>query len=97
MQRPPPVLSDPARAGPAWARFRRLMRWMALVAVAAVIVALLYLRAGGGTVTIHMVIATTAGVGLSVLLGTALMLLVFLSSGTGHDEDAGARHEEERR
>jgi hypothetical protein len=33
-----------------------------------------------------MVIATTAGVGLSVMLGAALMGLVFLSSGSGHDE-----------
>ena len=30
--------------------------------------------------------ATTAGVGLSVMLGAALMGLVFLSSGSGHDE-----------
>jgi hypothetical protein len=33
-----------------------------------------------------MVIATAAGVGLSVMLGAALMGLVFLSSGSGHDE-----------
>ncbi|MDB5689230.1 MAG: hypothetical protein JWL91_1106, partial [Sphingomonas bacterium] len=56
----------------------------------------LYLRSGGGALTVHMIIATTAGVGLTVLLGTALMLLVFLSAGTGHDDDAGARHEDER-
>ncbi len=30
-------------------------------------------------------LATVAGVGLSVLLGTALMGLVFLSNGSGHD------------
>jgi cytochrome b len=96
MQHHRPVLSDPARAAPAWDRFRRLMRWMALVAVAAVILALVYLRAGGGVLTVHMIIATTAGVGLTVLLGTALMLLVFLSHGTGHDAEAGARHEDER-
>ena len=36
--------------------------------------------------TLHMIIATTAGVGLSVMLGAALMGLVFLSSGSGHDE-----------
>jgi hypothetical protein len=35
-----------------------------------------------------MVIATIAGVGFSVLLAAALMGLVFLSSGSGHDEDA---------
>lgn len=91
-----PALSDPVRAGAAWARFRSLMRWMVVVAMLAVVGALFYLRSGGGTLTVHMIIATTAGVGLTVLLGTALMLLVFLSAGTGHDEDAGARHEDER-
>ena len=33
-----------------------------------------------------MIVATAAGVGLSVMLGAALMGLVFLSSGSGHDE-----------
>ena len=40
----------------------------------------------GEALTIHMMIATAAGVGLSVMLGAALMGLVFLSSGSGHDE-----------
>ncbi|MDZ3832422.1 MAG: hypothetical protein U0S50_11480 [Sphingopyxis sp.] len=71
----------------AWARYRRLMRGMALVSLFAVIVALCWLRFTiGDALTIHMIIATTAGVGLSVLLGAALMGLVFLSSGSGHDE-----------
>jgi hypothetical protein len=38
--------------------------------------------------SLHLVIATAAGVGLSVLLGTALMGLVFLSNRTGADDDA---------
>lgn len=88
------LLSDPNRAHVAWTRFRRLMRWMVLVAALAVIASLLYLRSGGGTMTLHMVIATIAGVGFTVLLGTGLMLLAFLSAGTGHDEDAGAPHED---
>jgi hypothetical protein len=90
-----PALSDPVRAGAAWSRFRSIMRWMVVVAMLAVVAALFYLRAGGGTLTVHMIIATTAGVGLTVLLGTALMLLAFLSSGSGHDDDAGARHQDE--
>lgn len=96
MEQRPPILSDPLRAGVAWARYRRMMRWVALTALAAIVVALVYLHAGGGTMTIHLVVATAAGVGLSVLLAGALMLLVFLSSGTGHDEEAGARHEDGR-
>ena len=71
----------------AWARYRRLMRGMTLVSLLAVIVALGWLRyAMGDALTIHMIIATAAGVGLSVLLASALMGLVFLSSGSGHDE-----------
>ncbi len=71
----------------AWARYRRLMRGMALVSFAAVVVALGWLRLTmGDALTIHMMIATAAGVGLSVMLGAALMGLVFLSSGSGHDE-----------
>jgi hypothetical protein len=72
------------------------MRWMALAAILAIAVALFYLHAGGGVMTIHMVIATIAGVGMSVMLAAALMLLAFLSSGTGHDEAAAAPFEEER-
>jgi hypothetical protein len=33
-----------------------------------------------------MLIATALGIGLTVLLGTGLMTLAFLSSSSGHDE-----------
>lgn len=80
-------LDDRTTSQIAWARYRRLMRAMALVSLAAVAGALLYMRWSlGDALTIHMIIATAAGVGLSVLLGAALMGLVFLSSGSGHDE-----------
>jgi hypothetical protein len=79
--------SDPERAA-AWGRFVRMMKWMALAAVVAAALALLYLTAQGGPMPLSMVIATIAGVGLSVLLGTALMGLIFLSSASGHDDEA---------
>lgn len=81
-----PDLSDPEYARFAWGRYKRLMAWMALASIVAVLAALGYLRVAYGPIPLHMAIATTLGVGLSVLLGTALMGLVFLSSGTGHDE-----------
>lgn len=81
-------LSDPTRAAIAWARYRRLMRWMLGAAIVAVATALVYLKSGGGPLPVHMVIATIAGVGFSVLLAAALMGLVFLSSASGHDQDA---------
>ncbi|WP_428678420.1 hypothetical protein [Sphingopyxis sp.] len=83
----PSPLDDRTTSEIAWARYRRLMRGMALVSLAAVIIALAWLRYTlGDQFSIHMVIATAAGVGLSVMLGAALMGLVFLSSGSGHDE-----------
>lgn len=81
-----PDLDDPDYAKFAWARYRRLMRWMALVALVAVIGSLAGLWIATGPIPIHMMIATIAGVGASVLLAAALMGLVFLSSGSGHDE-----------
>ncbi len=64
------------------------MSWMALAAFVAVLLAVLYLYASGTELRLHMVIATIAGVGLTVLLGTGLMGLVYFSSHSGHDEGA---------
>ena len=78
--------ADYERAASAWARYKAMMRWMALAAGVSVVLALAYLKSTGAPMPIHMVIATIAGVGLSVLLGTALMGLVFLSNNSGHDD-----------
>lgn len=67
------------------------MRWVIAAAVLAVVIALLYISADGSPLTAAMVIATSAGVAFSVLLAGALMGLIFLSSGTGHDEDVAHR------
>ena len=46
----------------------------------------------------HLMIATALGVGLTVLLGTGLMALVFISNSSGHDEAAAPHiHEESDR
>ena len=68
-------------------RFRRTMAWMAVAAFVCVLLALIYLKSFGEEVSIHMQIATILGVGLSVLVGTGLMALIFLSSRSGHDEN----------
>ncbi len=86
MTRPSP-LDDPATARIAWARYRRLMGWMALATAATVIAGLTILTlVAGDNLSIHMVIATGLGIAGSLLLTALLMGLVFLSSGTGHDE-----------
>lgn len=87
-------LSDPSYAAFAWARYRRIMRWVLLVSMLSVVAALFYLRADGSPLTITVLIATTAGVAFSILLAGALMGLMFLSSGTGHDEDVASFEED---
>lgn len=79
-------LDDPADAGFAWARYRRILAYMNLVALAV----------AGGTVVLlwhdedsfPWIFAglTFGGIYLTILLAAALMGLMFLSNGTGHDD-----------
>ena len=69
-------------------QFIKIMRWGALFSLAIAAIAVLLVAQGDETVHIHMLIATALGVGLSVMLGIALMTLVFLSSRMGQDADA---------
>lgn len=79
-------LDDPRVAQFAWARYRRMMRWMMLATVTMVIGAVVALYRGNGAISPHFYIATALGIGATMLLMSALMGLVFLSSGTGHDD-----------
>ena len=82
----PSRLDDPEYNGFAWARYKRLMRWMFLftISVTALVLGIFYSQYG--MISIHFYIATAGGIIAMLLLATALMGLVFLSSGTGHDE-----------
>ena len=86
---PPRRGPDYERAAAAWARYWKIMRWMALAAVVTILLSLIYLKSFGDPVPIHMLIATIAGVGLTMLVGTGLMGLIFLSSRSGADDAAG--------
>ena len=79
-------LEDPENAAFAWARYKRLMRFMGFTTAAVVVIAVVLLYAENGLVSIHFYIATALGIGAAMLLMSALMGLVFLSSGTGHDD-----------
>ncbi len=83
---PPSPLEDPDNAAHAWARYKRLMRFMVAVTVFVVSAALVLLYVQNGMVSIHFYIATGLGIGFAMLLMSALMGLVFLSNGTGHDQ-----------
>ena len=89
-------LDDPEAAAFAWARYRRLMKWMMLITVTMVVGAVVMLYRSNGLVSVHFYIATALGIGFAMLLMSALMGLVFLSSGTGHDDAIVDPLEEER-
>lgn len=70
----------------AWRRYWRLMRMMlvfTLFVTAAVLTSFWWFN---GMVSIHFFIATGGAIIASIMLMAGLMGLVFLSSGTGHDE-----------
>lgn len=78
-------------------RFRRIMGLLALLSIVIAAIAVIFVASGEDPVGVHALIATALGAGLTVLLGTALMTLAFLSSSSGHDENAArgreSRHE----
>lgn len=62
------------------------MRWMFGVTLAVTLIALGSFWYNNGFVSIHFFIATAAAIVGAMMLTAALMGLVFLSSGSGHDE-----------
>ncbi|WP_423141367.1 hypothetical protein ACOYW6_11050 [Parablastomonas sp. CN1-191] len=86
MSPPPSPLDDPDQAAFAWRRYKRLMLFMALVTALTVAAALVVLYRTGALVSIHFIIATGLGIAAAMMLMAALMGLVFLSNGTGHDD-----------
>jgi hypothetical protein len=76
-------------------RFWRVFRLLALLSTIIAAVAMLLVEWGDPTLHAHMLIATALGIGLTVLVGTGLMTLVFLSSSSGHDDQvASPAHQE---
>lgn len=79
-------LENADTAAVAWKRWRRMMMLVAGVTAITIAAALAYFSAQNEPVSIHFYIAIALGIGVTMLLGGALMGLVFLSSGTGHDD-----------
>ena len=93
MQDQPTGLDDPDYAAFAWARYRRMLGWMALAAVIAVSIAIYILDQVYGPLSWIAILAAIGGFGGTIMMAAALMGLAFLSSGTGHDEDVGRRED----
>jgi hypothetical protein len=69
-------------------RFWRIFRLLALLSIIIAAIAVGLVTMGAGEIHASLIIATALGVGLTVLLGSGLMVLMFLSSSSGHDEAA---------
>jgi hypothetical protein len=67
------------------AEFKRIMKWIAAIAVLMVAGALTYLYFTS-TLDTNTVVATTLGVFFSVLLGCGLFAAAFFSDKSGYDE-----------
>jgi len=78
-------------------RFWRIFRLLALLSIVMAAIGVVLVTRGAGEIHASLIIATALGVGLTVLLGTGLMTLVFLSSSSGHDDEAtpGVHNESE--
>lgn len=89
--------SDPIQSprGSMVRRFWRILRLLTLLSMVIAAIAVILVAKGDRTVHVHMLIATALGVGFMVLLGTALMTLVFLSADSGHDAEAAMPIREE--
>ena len=76
----------PSQRQQAVAEFKRIMIWIAVIAVLMVGGALTYLHHTGG-LDANTAIATTLGVFFSVLLGCGLFAAAFFSSKSGYDQN----------
>ena len=86
---------DSARASLA-GKLKRALRLLGIFSVLIAIIATLLVLRGQPVFQIHMMIATFVGMGLVVFLGGALMLLIFYSAASGHDELASRYDPEDK-
>jgi hypothetical protein len=79
----------------ALAEFKRILKWIALIAALMVAAALTYLYLFS-TLDVNTVIATTLGVFFSVLLGCGLFAAAFFSAKSGYDQSVDDTTRSER-
>jgi lipopolysaccharide export LptBFGC system permease protein LptF len=84
--------SDRQRAA---AEFKRMIKWIMVIAIAMVAAALTYLHYSSG-LTINLVLATIFGVFFSVMLGCGLFAASFFSDKSGHDQSISDATRRER-
>ena len=75
-------------------RFWRIFRLLALLSIVMAAIGVVLVTRGEGEIHASLIIATALGIGLTVLVGTGLMTLVFISNSSGHDEAASSKQQE---
>ncbi|WP_155264940.1 hypothetical protein [Sphingomonas segetis] len=85
----------PSPRGTMKRRFWRIFRLLLLLSAVIAAIAVVLVARDDSSLHINMLVATALGVGFTVLLGTSLMTLVFLSADSGHDE-AAADHNQRK-
>ena len=91
MPNPDPL---PSPRGSMKRRFFRIFRLLVLLSIVVAAISVLLVARGDPKIDLNTLVATALGKGLTVLLGTSLMTLVFLSADTGHDDAATQVHHE---
>ena len=76
-------------------RFWRIFRLLAFLSLVVAAIAVVLVTQGAGEVHASLIIATFVGVAATMLLGSALMALMFLSSRSEHDEAAAPHVQQE--
>ena len=73
-----------------------MVLWIGLAGIVVVVLALWYLSLYG-PLRLHMVVATIAGVFVSILLGCGLFAAAFFSDKSGHDRNVtdATRHKDD--
>lgn len=78
-------------------RFWRIFRLLAVLSVVIAAIAVVLVAHNSTEVHVGLLITTALGIGLTVLLGSALMALMFVSSDSGHDDAAsGSRRKDSK-
>jgi len=91
----PPGLDDPRHARFAWTRFRRILWAMAAFSMAAGLAIAALIWWTNGPVPWIFVVMIVLGVWTTIMMAALLMGLMFLSSGTGHDDQIDDRVSQE--
>ncbi len=92
MPRPDPI---PSPRGSVKRRFWRIFRLLVLLSIVIAAIAVILVTRGAGEIRASLIVGTALGIGFTVLLGTSLMSLMFLSAESGHDQ-AATRVDEEK-